>query len=233
MSYNNLGSLLINTGDFNEAEEFLRKSLEMRQALFGDLHPKVTLTLNNLGIVHRNRGDFEQAIALMTRSLSINRELFGDDALQTGMGLFSQAELYLMTGEYDLAHQNYQKAHDIFIKRLPEGSSFSARTQVGMGQALLNTADTDADLAVATDQITEGFTLVQQIHPEQSIEFGLAAAAVGELHIKLGQQTTGLDYLTMAHNIISKIEGEESFRSQKIEEMLFTDGDSVTLKTNK
>lgn len=218
MSYNNLGSLLLNLGEFEEAEKMITKSLNMRRALFGDDHPKVALTINNLGILKRNMGRFDEAISLIQESISINRELMGGDELQTATNLFSLAELYLMTGKYDKAFDYYQQSHQVFKDNLPKESSFIARSMIGMGESRLY--DRNIDTQIIEQQITDGFNRVKEIHPEKSIEFGLASAAMGRLYLNLNQTEQGLSYLNQAHQIISDIEGDKSIRAAAIETLL-------------
>jgi|AntRauTorcE11897_2_1112592.scaffolds.fasta_scaffold04960_1 serine/threonine-protein kinase len=218
MSYNNLGSLLLNLGRFDESEDMLNKSLQMRRSLFGESHPKVALTMNNLGILNRNRGQFEESISLIEQSISINRELFGRDELQTATNLFSLAELYLMTCRYSDAYNHYEKSHQIFKDHLPVGSSFIARSSIGMGESSLNVQSADYQWAV--QQISSGYDRVKEIHPRNSIEFGLASAAMGKMYLKSDRMEEGVSYLNQAHQIVSKIEGESSFRATAIESLI-------------
>ena len=218
MSYNNLGSLLLNLGRFEESEEMLSNSLQMRRSLFGDAHPKVALTMNNLGILKRNIGQFDEAIDLIKQSMAINRELFGKDELQTATNLFSLAELYLMTGKYADAFNHYQKSHLIFKEHLPEESSFIARSLIGMGESKMY--NRDADHQLIQQQISNGFDRVKDIHPEESIEFGLASAAMGKMYLMDNKAEQGIYYLNKAHKIVSDIEGDNSVRAASIESLI-------------
>ena len=218
MSYNNLGSLLLNLGEFEESEKMITKSLEMRRALFSNKHPKVALTLNNLGILKRNLGQFGEAISLVEESMSINRDLLGGDELQTATNLFSLAELYMMTGKYDIAFDYYRQSNRVFTNNLPKESSFIARSLIGMGESRL--FKQGADQQSIEQQITDGFHQVKEIHPEESIEFGLASAAMGKLCLQLNQKEQSFSYLNKAHKIISDIEGDSSVRAAAIESLL-------------
>lgn len=218
MSYNNLGSLLLNIGRFDESEKMLAKSLDMRRTLFGESHPKVSLTLNNLGILKRNRGQFDQAISLIEESISINRDLLGAGELQTATNLFSLAELYLMTGITGEAFNHYKKAHHIFEANLPDGSSFIARSLIGMAES--NLYNQNADLEQLKKQILNGYEQVKKIHPRHSIEYGLASAAMGKMYLETDQPDEGMDYLNRAYQIVSDIEGDSSFRATAIESLI-------------
>lgn len=218
MSYNNLGSLLLNLGRFDESEEMLSKSLDLRRTLFGESHPKVALTLNNLGILKRNRGEFDEAISLIKKSMQINRELLGENELQTATNLFSLGELYLMTGNTDTAYDHYKESHQIFNAHLPDGSSFIARSMIGMGESRLH--DRTEDFKLVEQQIKKGYEQLKNIHPNHSIEYGLASAAMGKMYLRSGRPDQGISFLKQAHQIISDIEGETSFRAVAIESLI-------------
>lgn len=218
MSYNNLGSLLLNRGKFEESEEMLTEALNMRLSLFGESHPKVSLTMNNLGILKRNMGQFDEAEELIDRSLAINQDLFGMNELQTAINLFSKAELYLMTGNFDEAYKLYRDSNVIFSDRLPEGSSFIARSSIGMGESKLYHQEFDAEQA--EQLIVDGYERVKEIHPETSIEYGLASAALGKLYLETDRRDGGIEHLNRAHQIISGVEGEGSVRASSIEDLL-------------
>ncbi|WP_340105687.1 serine/threonine-protein kinase [Rhodohalobacter sp. 8-1] len=220
MSYNNLGSLLLNLGRFDESREMLTKSLNMRRTLFGESHPKVALTLNNLGILKRNQGRFDEAISLMEESIQINRELLGENELQTATNLFSLAELYLMRSRTDEAFALYKKVHAIFNAHLPDGSSFIARSLIGMAESRLHDQTEDFDLDLIEQQIKKGYEQVKYLHPNHSIEYGLASAAMGKMYLKTDRKDQGKTYLKKAHQIISSIEGKTSFRATAIESLI-------------
>ena len=232
MSYNNLGSLLLNLGQFEESEAMLKNALQMRQTLFGESHPKIALTMNNLGILNRNTGRFEEAISLISESMTINRELFGKDELQTATNLFSLAELYMMTGKYEQAYDHYRQSNQIFRDHLPDESSFIARSLIGMGESKLY--ESEADLKLIRNQITVGFNRVKEIHPEKSIEYGLASAAMGRMLLTFDQSELGINYLEEAYTIVSDIEGANSVRAAAIESLLTeTYSDLLPASVNK
>lgn len=218
MSYNNLGSLLLNRGQFEESEKYLTQSLEMRKSLFGDAHPKVALTTNNLGILKRNTGNLEEAEENFSRAMNINQELFGDKELQTAINMFSIAELHLMRENYQKAHELYRESNAIFQTQLPEGSSFIARSEIGIGESGLrqNLLPTDT----AGEHILSGADRVKSIHPEKFIETGLSEVALGKYYLATDQTEEAQNHLESAYKIISDIEGESSFRSAYVEELL-------------
>jgi len=218
MSMNNLGSLLLNRGQFDEAEELLSKALEMRTSLFGDMHPKVALSSNNMGILKRNTGDFEAAENYFKRALEINTTLFGPNQLQTAINKFSMAELHMLQGNYEKSLELYDASHKIFNTHLPEGSSFIARSSMGVGEAL--TILGSDNLEDAAYYLEKGFNQVKNLHNEHSVEFGLALMQMGKFSFEKEDPESGTEYLLKSHSILSDIEGHNSVRSSRIRELL-------------
>jgi len=218
MSMNNLGSLLMNQGEFEEAGKLLSDALDMRIALFGPWHPKVALSTNNMGILKRNTGDFEAATEYFETALDINTRLFGPEQLQTGINMFSKAELFMMTGDYQQSLDYYNKSNQIFRRHLPEGSSFIARSSMGIGEALMN--HDKNKLEDAEYFLNKGFKKVQEIHRSNSLEYGLALAQMGKLNLRKSDTETGIQYLVDAYAILSRIDGTSGVRSKAVLNLL-------------
>ena len=61
MSYNNLGTLLWDLNEHEQAREYLEKSLAIRLSIYGEEHSDVARSYNNLGAVFLKLGEHEQA----------------------------------------------------------------------------------------------------------------------------------------------------------------------------
>lgn len=218
MSMNNLGSLLLNQGEFEESGQLLSAALDMRIALYGLWHPKVALSTNNMGILKRNTGAFDTARQYFNKALEINTKLFGADELQTGINMFSKAELFMMAGEYGQSLDYYNRSNQIFNRHLPEGSSFIARSEMGIGEALMNYDENKIDDAEYL--LNKGFERVQEIHHSNSLEYGLALVQVGKLYLIKKDEEKGIKHLINAYNILSPIDGTIGVRSKAIRGLL-------------
>ena len=60
---------------FRIAESFLKRSLEMREALLGPNHPDIAQSLNNLAALYNDRKQCEKAIPLYERALHIRMKV--------------------------------------------------------------------------------------------------------------------------------------------------------------
>ncbi len=218
MSKNNLGSLLLNQGRFVESEKLLRESLEMRISLFGELHPKVALSTNNMGILKRNSGQFEEAKEYFSSALEMNTKLFGPEQLQTGINMFSIAELNMMMGDYEKSLEYYSLSNKIFKEQLPEGSSFIARSSMGIGEALLKIEGSDTNKA--KEHLYSGFERVKELHPLNTVEHALALVQMGKLYQHMNEPEKAIEFLLDAYHVLSGIEGEDGVRPEAIRELL-------------
>lgn len=230
MSKNNLGSLLLNKGQFEESEQLLREALEMRISLFGEMHPKVALSTNNMGILKRNSGQFEEAKEFFSTALEINTRLFGPEQLQTGINMFSIAELHMMMEEYEESLDYYTRSNEIFKEQLPEGSSFIARSSMGIGEALLKVENSDIDQA--KQYLYSGFERVKELHPPNTVEHALSLMQMGKLFLNTDKTEKAVEFLSDAYRVLSDIEGEDAVRPAAVRKLLKNNTDESIAVSN-
>ena len=71
-TYNNLGVIHQDLGDFEQAKEYHEHALAIRIEKLGAKHVAVATTYNNLGLIHLKLGDFEEAIGCFERASTIH-----------------------------------------------------------------------------------------------------------------------------------------------------------------
>jgi tetratricopeptide (TPR) repeat protein len=93
---NNLGSLLLESGELQEAELAYREALDGRRQVLGNAHRDTLVTFNNLGALLRERGDFssaveilDEAVATLDSTSSSPTHPAGRVRFQHGMSLFA------------------------------------------------------------------------------------------------------------------------------------------------
>jgi tetratricopeptide (TPR) repeat protein len=69
-SQSNLGEVLRNLGELEEARDLLRKALESDAKSFEPGHPKIAIRQSNLAVVLQNLGKLEEALTLAGRAYS-------------------------------------------------------------------------------------------------------------------------------------------------------------------
>ena len=61
-TYNNLGTVYSDFGQYSEAKENHEKALIIRKEIFGEHHAKVAESYNNLGTVYGDLGQYEKKL---------------------------------------------------------------------------------------------------------------------------------------------------------------------------
>jgi serine/threonine-protein kinase len=67
-----MGTVYQNLGDYDAAEELLRRALEKRRKVHGSHHPDVVMSLHNLASITATRNDFEAAQALYEEAIALS-----------------------------------------------------------------------------------------------------------------------------------------------------------------
>ncbi len=109
-----IGTAYGKLGDYDQAEELLRRSLEARRLLLAGPHPEVASNLNDLAEVLRAKGGYDEAEELYRRALAMRRQLFGDRHSEVAQSLNDLASLLAFQGEIVAAEAFYREAIEIF-----------------------------------------------------------------------------------------------------------------------
>lgn len=112
---NNLGQLLIERGQFEQAGGMLRRSLEIQERN-GEQGVNIAITLQNLGITARQRRDHAKAEQYYLRALALRRESLGPDHPDIALNLNNLAVLYRATGDLPRSLDTHFQALSILEK---------------------------------------------------------------------------------------------------------------------
>ncbi len=109
-----IGAIYGKLGEYDDAEQLLRRSLAVRRTHVDAPDPGLASNLNDLGEVVRARGQYDEAEALLREALAMRRALFGEGHSAVGESLNNLASLLRFRGDVDHAEQLYSEAIDIF-----------------------------------------------------------------------------------------------------------------------
>lgn len=201
VSLNSLGALYMNQGRFQEAEPLLREALGMRRALFGETHETVALTMNNLAMTLRDRGALNAAESLFEETLSIRRTQSDNPRTGTAMTLRELATLLVYNDRLAAAQDAFEEALSIFKETLQANHSFVVRTQLDL--AYVRSALHGNDQAAS--EAEEAFARIQEIHPDSSLERGLANIHKGAIAAHQNRFTEADSLLTAGADILTSM----------------------------
>ncbi len=122
-----LGRLLDSVGQFTfylgkltQAEEHIKKSLEIWGKNIGKKHPDYASPLNNLAMVYAKLGKYPQAEKFQQKSLEISKKNRGEEHPEYANSLNNLAVVYYHQGKFPQAEDFYKKSLDIWKKILGE-----------------------------------------------------------------------------------------------------------------
>jgi len=105
-------------GNYESAEEALKKALTIRKSVLGEDRPDVAQSLNNLAVVYSDQGKYDEAVPLLKQAISILEKVHGNHHISVAKSLSSLALIYINQGKYDHALPLLEKAAAIFEKKL-------------------------------------------------------------------------------------------------------------------
>ena len=120
----NLGTLLVDLGRYEDGEQLLRTSLELRERQLGPHHLSLATSLNNLAGVYRKRGRYAAAEPLYMRALAIWETNQGQNHPDVAVGLNNLGIVFYEQARYPEAERCFPTG----IRHSKEGSG-SVRTQ--------------------------------------------------------------------------------------------------------
>ena len=110
---NQLGGVLYQTSQFEEAEPLIRRSLDISRETLGSQHPVVALRLNNLAMLLRDTNRIEEAEQLMRQALEIDESTLGNQHPILAVHLSSLAVLLRHTKRTSEAERLVRRALEI------------------------------------------------------------------------------------------------------------------------
>jgi tetratricopeptide (TPR) repeat protein len=134
-SLNMLGWILLEKGEWSDAEPYLKQAYDANRKRLGQRHPRLAVSLNNLGQVYEEKGDYRAAEKYYRDSLSIleeNKLAEGWNAAKVEDNL---ALLAMDRGDYPAAERLAQQALNIQHKLGGDSNPDDALSLICLGLA--------------------------------------------------------------------------------------------------
>ena len=112
-SYNNIGLVYNDQGNYVKALESYNKALEIYLSVFGDKHPNVATNYNNIAVVYFSQGNYAQALEYYNKALELYLSVFGDRHPSVATNYNNIGGVYDSQGNYAKALEYYNKALEI------------------------------------------------------------------------------------------------------------------------
>lgn len=105
-----LASVYMQVGKYNETDKILTKALKENASLFGEDSRKMILPTVDYGRLQLIKGDYTQAEQLARMALEIGTKIFGEQSTKNAPATLLLGELYETIGDYDKSEEFYRRA---------------------------------------------------------------------------------------------------------------------------
>lgn len=140
-SYNNIGRLYYNMGEYSKALEYYEKALKIREQIFGSEHPYTAKSYNNIGLVHYGMGAYSRALEYYEKALRIKELVLGRKDPSTAISYNNIGQVYDGLGDYPKALDFYETSLRIREQVLGMEHPDTAQTYNNIGAVYYHMAD--------------------------------------------------------------------------------------------
>lgn len=176
-----LGTNYRRTGDFEKAEEYLFRSLELSRARYPGIHEQIASTLNHISSLYQNKGEFEKAIPFAIESHQMRLEIFGPGHLNTLAAHSNTARAYSGANRFEEAADTYREVLAIFREEYGNENFYIAGILQSYGNVYLKLEEYERAEAVMRESLEHSERLLPAGHIRQAYPLkGLADALRGQ-----------------------------------------------------
>ena len=172
-----MGTNYRRTGDYEKAEEYLFKSLELSRARNPGIHEQVASTLNHISSLYQNMGRQEEAIPYAIEAHEMRLEIFGPGHLNTLAAHSNTARAYSGSDRLEEAAETYRDVLEIFREEYGNENFYIAGILQSYGNVYLRMGDYSRAEAIIRESLEHSERLLPADHIRQSYPLkGLADA---------------------------------------------------------
>ncbi|TVQ15029.1 MAG: hypothetical protein EA364_03155 [Balneolaceae bacterium] len=114
----NIGFAYHRKGDDDQAERYIRETLDRLRELYPVAHPSVSSALHRLASVLHAQARYEESRQVQFENLDMAASLYGEDHPVTALGYTNYAGLLKTLERYAEAESYQHRAHHIFLNKL-------------------------------------------------------------------------------------------------------------------
>lgn len=192
-------------GSYDEAEALQRRSLEIRERLFGPDHVDVAASLQGVADVFENRGRYAEAGELYRRAVEIKERALGPDHPEVGRTLNGLANSFTYQGRYDEAKALYERIITI-LEHAPEPNWGRVGTAV---HNLANVYVYQGRYAEARPLFERALGIVERTVGPDAPKSGLSVYGIADVEFVMGRYAEAEPYYERALAIFENALGPD------------------------
>ena len=137
-SYNRIGIVYGNKGDYERALGYLFKAMAINEKVLGKKHPDTAASYDNIGVIYANQNDYNKALEYYLMAVNIREKVLGIRNSKTAGSYNNIGEAYHAQGDYDTALKFHFKALKIRENVLGSDSSGTAMSNNNIGSVYMD-----------------------------------------------------------------------------------------------
>ncbi|CAF3424808.1 unnamed protein product [Rotaria socialis] len=192
-SYQGLGLIADNLGDYDQAIFYFEKHLQLHQSRENNQF-EIANAMQNIAISCDAKGDHKRALECYQHALEIKKTLFGEDHTHIADLYYNIGITYGVQGNENKALEYYQKALAIYEKQLPADHLDIANVISNIGSSFQQKGDFDAALQSYEKALAIKLKTIPETHEYVGREYN----QIGHLHLLKENYVLALEFLLKA-----------------------------------
>ena len=202
-SYNNIGKVYYNKGEFNMALEYHFKAMNIKESLLTPDHTSIATSYNNIGIVYSELSEYDKALEYFFKALDIVKKDLGETHSYTALSFNNIGTVYYNKGDYEMALEHYFKALDIDEKVLGKDHPQLATYYNNIGMAYSGQGNYDKALEFYFKAMEIKVIVWGSKHPSTSLSYNNIAG----VYYHIGDFDKALEFFSKTQDINEEVLG--------------------------
>ncbi|XP_023933087.1 uncharacterized protein LOC106179188 [Lingula anatina] len=128
LSYDNIGTVLQDMGEYKESLDYHKKCLALREEILGPKHPDTALSYDNIGAVLQDMGEYKESLDYHKKSLALREEILGPKHPDTATSYNNIGSVLRAMGEYKESLDYHDKSLELRLEILGPKHPVTIRT---------------------------------------------------------------------------------------------------------
>jgi tetratricopeptide (TPR) repeat protein/ABC-type dipeptide/oligopeptide/nickel transport system ATPase component len=199
-SYNGLGMLHFEKGDYKKALEYYQKALNIFEKASGDKNLNIAIIYNNTGQVYYTMGNYSQALEYYLKALNVFDDKELGALIYNNIGL-----IYSTIGDYPQAIEYCQKALNIQEEVLGKKHKDTALCYNNIGMLYFSTND----YIKAIEYYQKALNIQEEILGKKHKDTALCYNNIGLAYNSMNNKPKALEYCLLALSIQEEVLGKK------------------------
>ncbi|GHU24550.1 hypothetical protein FACS1894164_11450 [Spirochaetia bacterium] len=204
-SYNNIGVVYRDMGNYEKALEFYQKACAILEKVLGSEHPDTAGSYNNIGVVYRDMGNYEKALEFHQKARAIREKVLGLEHPDTAASYNNIGVVYDSMGDYEKALEFHQEARAIKEKVRGSEHPDTATSYNNIGAVYHGMGDYEKALEFHQEARAIREKVLGSEHPDTVASYN----NIGAVYDSMGDYEKALEFHQKARAIREKVLGSE------------------------